>query len=115
MAASEIDICIWGPCNTDNYYSYNLMYGREFLVENRIGIDVFAGVGFFKFQTYDSGRRENVTKNTVGIPVQSRIRFRNGKIFNVGLQVHFNVNSASSIFAIGPFFQWNFHSNKKEN
>lgn len=111
MAASEVDVCVMGPCYSDEYRSYSLMYGREFLPNKSIGIDLFAGAGYFHFKTNDRTPRARGYKseNTVGFPLQGRVRFRNGKAFNLGIQMHANINSASSLFAIGPFFQWNFH------
>ena len=113
MVASEIDVCVWGPCYSDNYYSFDLMYGREFFVKKGIAIDVFAGVGYLLFETSNPDLRGYMTKKTIGFPIQARLRFRDGKTFNLGLQLHSNVNSASSLFAIGPFFQWNFHTSKQ--
>lgn len=116
MAAAEIDICFWGPCYTDNYYSYDLMYGREFIGKKGVALDVFAGVGYFHFKTSnpDPNNRGYMSKKTIGFPIQTRLRFRDGEIFNLGLQLHFNVNNASNIFAIGPFFQWNFNPRQQD-
>ena len=111
LAASEVDVCILGPCYNDNYYSFDLMYGQEFKLGETTAIDLFAGAGYFKFQTRNPNRDERgyVRYNTIGFPLQGRLRFRDGKTFNVGIQIHANINTESSIFAIGPFFQWNFH------
>lgn len=115
MGASESSVCVMGPCRTDEYQSYSLMYGREFLSDKGVGLDLFAGAGYFQYKTknqepYERGYKK---ENTIGFPIQGRVRFRNGKAFNLGVQLHANINSASSIFAIGPFFQWNFHPKNK--
>ena len=111
LAASEVDICVLGPCYSDNYYSFDLMYGQEFKVGERTAIDLFAGAGYLKFKTRNPNRDERgyVEYNTIGFPLQGRLRFRDGKTFNVGIQMHANINLESSIIAFGPFFQWNFH------
>lgn len=116
MGGTEVEICYFGSCYNDGYYSFDLMYGREFFKKQRLAIDVFAGVGYFNFQTSnpDPEHRGYLTKETIGFPVQARFRFKDGKVFNIGLQIHANINSVSSIIAIGPFFQWNFHPNKSQ-
>ncbi len=116
MSAAEIDICVWGPCYTDSYYSFDLMYGREFFKKQLLAVDLFAGVGYLNFQTSnpDPNNRGYLTKSTIGFPLQARFRFRDGKVFNLGLQIHGNINSAKSIIAFGPFFQWNFHISKSQ-
>jgi hypothetical protein len=117
MAAAEIDICVWGTCYTDSYYSYDLMYGQKFMAGKTIAIDLFAGAGFLHFETRnpDSRQKGYISEKTIGFPLQGRVRFRHGKVFNIGVQFHGNINSASSIIAVGPFFQWNFHPEKSQN
>lgn len=117
MAASEVDVCVWGPCLNDEIYSFDVMYGREFLKDSRLAIDLFAGVGCFnlKTQNHEPSQSGYLTKNTIGFPVQVRLRFREGKKFNLGLQLHGNINAESSMIAIGPFFQWTFNPVKKRN
>lgn len=114
MAAAEVDI--WTSYK-DNYYSYDLMYGREFMAARSIAIDLFGGVGYLHFKTRNPDTRQKgyVDEKTIGFPLQGRVRFRHGKVFNMGIQIHANVNSASSIIAVGPFFQWNFHPSKSKD
>ncbi len=114
MAAAEVDI--WTSYQ-DNYYSYDFMYGREFMAGRSIAIDLFGGVGYLHFKTRNPDTRQKgyVDEKTLGFPLQGRLRFRHGKVFNLGVQIHSNVNGASSIIAVGPFFQWSFHPEKSQN
>lgn len=114
MSASEIDVCVWGPCYNDQYYSFDLMYGMELLKKRGMAVDLFAGVGYFHFKTRNPELRGYIKKQTIGFPLQGRFRFRDGKMFNLGIQLHANVNTSSSIIAIGPFFQWTFNSRNTE-
>ncbi len=116
MAASEVDICVWGPCLNDEIYSFDVMYGREFLKDRKLAIDLFAGVGYFNLKTQNREANQSgyISKKTIGFPVQARLRLREGKEFNLGLQLHGNINAESSLVAIGPFFQWTFNPVKKE-
>lgn len=113
MAAAEVDICL-GECLQDNVYSFDALYGRELPIGRSMALDIFAGVGYFHLKTANPDTRQHnyVSEKTVGFPLQGRFRFRRGKIFNMGLQLHANINGASSIIAIGPFFQWNFHPDR---
>lgn len=116
LGAGELQVCFWGECYNDQYSSFDLMYGRKFFNHRVVAIDVFAGVSYFNFKTRNPEPRESgyETKNTIGFPIQGRIRFLDGKAFNLGLQLHANINTASSIISAGPFFQWTFKPVKKE-
>lgn len=119
---SEVQINIFGSPINDTYTEWSLMYGREFLGgQDYFFIDIFAGIGYFKF-TYDKGATENIYPNytyddygnlprerkeaVIGLPLDLKLRFKTGKIFCLGLQVHANFNSATTIVQTGIFLQW---------
>lgn len=113
MTAAELEVL---SSYNDNYYSFDLLYGREFSQNQGIAFDLFAGIGYYHFKTRnpDVDKRGYLSKKTIGFPLQGRLRFRDGKIFNLGIQFHANINNASSIISFGPFFQWNFERNKSK-
>ena len=118
---SEFQIIVLGSPITDSYTEWSLMYGREFQgAKNYLFFDVFAGIGYFNF-TYDKGATEDIynypsdpnlnyprerEKGVLGIPLDVKLRFKTGRIFSIGLQVHANFNSATTIVQPGIFLQW---------
>ena len=87
----------------DYFREYNLMYGRELNIKEWFEIDFFAGIGFFKYN-YDTS---SPNKFVVGFPLQSKIRFNTGRIFSLGIQLHININSTTTMFyQSGIFCQW---------
>ena len=103
--ASEVAVDFGDGSINDSFGEYNLLYGREFKVKERVGIDLFAGVGYFNF-TYDGGSPTENKEAVIGFPLQAKIRFNAGRIFSLGLQLHSNLNSATTIFQPGIFLQW---------
>ena len=121
---SEMTINIWGTPISDTYTEWSLMYGREFQAgKDYVFFDVFAGIGYFNF-TYDKGATEDIypnynypsdpnlyypreiEKGVVSIPIDLKLRFKTGRIFSLGVQVHANFNSATTIVQPGIFLQW---------
>ncbi len=91
---------------SDEFAEYNLMYGREFLLEKWLSIDFFVGLGYFNFK-YNKGSTTKFYEETVvGFPIQSKIRFKTGRIFYLGLQLSNNLNTATSVYNPGLFLQW---------
>lgn len=102
---SEVNLDLWGESENDKFKEYNLMYGRELNIKEWFGIDLFAGVGFFRY-IYERSSQTKSKKGVFGFPLQSKIRFNTGRIFSLGLQLHSNINSATTIFQSGIFVQW---------
>ncbi len=88
---------------------YNLLYGREFKMNETVYIDVHAGLGYFSYESEDIDRnRQGVEKNeTIGLPLLVKIRFKTGARFSLGLQIQSNINSANSMIGAGIVLQWN--------
>ena len=103
--ASEFGINIGGESINDSFAEYNILYGRELKIKEWLGIDFFAGVGYFNFK-YNGGSSTEYKKAVIGFPLQSKIRFNTGRIFSLGVQLHSNINSATTIYQPGIFLQW---------
>jgi hypothetical protein len=102
---SEAESC-FGLCRSVSFTTYDLMYGREFGKLESISFDVFAGVGYFYVRYPDPNNSDYRKENTIGFPVQARLRFMAAKKFNLGIHMGGNINGTSSLIAFGPFFQW---------
>ncbi|TXE19898.1 hypothetical protein ES692_01165 [Psychroserpens burtonensis] len=102
---SQFKINFIGEAIQDSFDEYNIMYGRELQINEWLHIDFFGGLGFFNFK-YDENSRREYTKGSVGLPLQSKIRFNINKNVALGLQLHSNINSATSIYQPGIFVQW---------
>ena len=99
------EVSLFGNIN-DNFVEYNLMYGREFIIKKWLSLDIFAGLGFFKFNYNQGSSNWFYKKEVIGFPIQTKIRFKTGRIFSLGLQLHNNINSTTSVYKPGLFLQW---------
>ena len=106
-AGGEIPTCAIGPCRSDSFSSYDLLYGREFRTSNLLSFDVFAGIGYFRYKSPLPSSQDYLTEETVGVPLQTRVRIMISQKLDMGIQLHGNLNSAQNLFSFGPFFQWN--------
>lgn len=86
----------------DTFVEYNLLYGRKLEITKWVGIDLFAGLGYFNFS--DSSLKSK--KETIGFPLQGKIRFNTGPKFSLGLQLHRNTNNVKNVNHYGIFLQW---------
>ncbi|HBK71708.1 MAG TPA: hypothetical protein DDZ39_08670 [Flavobacteriaceae bacterium] len=82
-----------------------MLYGKEIPIKNWLAIDLFAGLGYFKFNYNQGSSTKEYKKDTMGFPLQSRIKFKTGKTFSLGLQLHSNINSATTIYQPGLSLQ----------
>ncbi|MCF6307570.1 MAG: hypothetical protein L3J09_06420 [Flavobacteriaceae bacterium] len=132
LGGGEINISTLGPSRAESFYEIDLLYGREIRLKKRLFLDIYGGIGYFNqvistpekipgsgssssgFGGFSFGTSEyenNIENNiTIGLPLQSRIRFQTGRRFSVGLQLHANLNLHRSIYNIGPFLQWNLQT-----
>ncbi|MDC9724013.1 MAG: hypothetical protein PSN34_14750 [Urechidicola sp.] len=132
LVGDEVKTLTFGPGVRKNSYEINILYGRELKVNNWLYFDFFGGVGYFEqvitiperipgsgsfnglWQVYEYENKKDRAK-TIGFPLQSRIRFKTGFRFSLGLQLHANLNSVNAIYTLGPFVQWRFGNSKKIN
>ena len=119
-SGSEFTVSVFGASVTDSYTEASILYGRELKAGEFFFVDFFAGIGYFAF-TYDGGAIADDTfnyytnsfdtvgeykKTVLGIPLDLKFRFQTGPLFSLGLQIHGNINSATSIVQPGLFLQW---------
>ncbi|QCX38095.1 hypothetical protein FF125_06505 [Aureibaculum algae] len=104
--------------NHDNFYSLNLLYGREFSMGRKFIIDAHAGIGYFSFKStrYHWEGDESILidspRNTIGLPVSARVRYKFNDLISLGLKFEENFNSVNSVFNTGIIVQWNFKKRK---
>ncbi len=97
----------FGSCRSENFEQLNILYGRELMLTKKIVIDVHAGLGYFSYKSSSTIGTESGRSTTVGFPLTAKLRFKTGNRFSIGLQLHANVNSVSTIYTAGVLFQWN--------
>ena len=118
LGASEVSIL---SGTTESFFELSLIYGREFRIEKWFYIDAYAGGGYFKYKltkgvdsegffTYSS--YDDSVNHTIGLHLQSRLRFQTGKYFSLGLQANTNINPQNSIYNLAVFLQWKFKNSK---
>lgn len=121
LGASEYSIL---SSSTESFFELSLLYGREFRIEKWFYIDAYAGVGYFKYKLtkgvdpegfFSYSSYEDSVNHTLGLHLQSRLRFQTGKYFSLGLQANTNINPQNSIYNLGVFMQWQFGKSKKAN
>ncbi|RMA65706.1 hypothetical protein [Ulvibacter antarcticus] len=109
MGGSELKVNVLGPNRSDVFVEANLSYGRELSINDWLFAEFYGGLGYFYFKKANSENFEFTNYNTIGFPIDARIRFQLGANFGIGLQLHSNLNSASTIYYVGPFFQLKFN------
>ena len=90
---------------SDSFEQINLLYGREFKLNKTIYFDVFGGLGYFSFKSFIGSEDIRVTR--IGVPLGTKLRFRLGKRFSLGLHYKLNFNSVNNINIAGIVLQWN--------
>ncbi|NGX83639.1 MULTISPECIES: hypothetical protein [Aequorivita] len=98
--------------SNDEFTEVNFLYGRSFPLSEKIFTDIFVGAGYFHFNTYgvvdsNTGRRGDITENTIGFPIGAKLQFSLGPRYSMGLKLAANINSVESIGALGLSLQWN--------
>ncbi len=97
--------------HNDEFTEINFLYGRSFLLSEKIFTDVFVGAGYFHFKTYgyinDRGWKGTIKDNTIGFPIGAKVQFMLGPRYSMGLKLGANINSLETIGTIGIVLQWN--------
>ena len=134
LSGSEFTFSILGPSKREDFHEIDLLYGRELIVNKWLYFDFYGGLGLFNqtitipvaipgtggscgfggfcFSSPDYEYIRNKNK-TIGLSLQSKIRFKTSKRFSLGIQLHTNINLVNTIYSSGIFFQWEFGSRNK--
>ena len=99
-ATAGEELAIWG--RGDRFQQLNILYGRELKLKEWLFIDAHAGVGLFLYNTHSSHFTE------IGIPLITKLRFKTGDKFSIGLKFQANINSVDNIYSVGLLLQWNY-------
>lgn len=93
----------------NQFYNLNIMYGREFLPNNWLVLEVFVGIGFVNFS------KENIdtdwmceTNRAINLPVSLNTLFVTGKVFRMGINTNINLNSFEILYSTNLIFQFRF-------
>jgi len=95
------EFTIWGRAK--GFKQLNFMYGREFELIDWLFIDTHAGLGVL---FYDDPYDFTLTK--AGVLLLTKLRFKTGDKFSIGLSFQVNTNSIKNIYAVGLLLQWNY-------
>lgn len=101
----EFRLKLFGESVYDSFTEIDVLYGREIKVKEWMCVDAFVGAGYFKFN-YDNNAPNECDETLIGFPLQNKIRFNVGKVLSFGLQLHANINRATSIYQPGLFVQY---------
>lgn len=98
--------------NIDSFMEANLLYGRSFLLSEKIFTDVYVGAGYFRHHTYgvvdyQTGRRGDINDGTIGFPIGAKLQFMLGPRYSMGIKVGANINSIETVGTLGLVLQWN--------
>ena len=88
---------------------YDLMYGRELSLGKRYWIEIFAGLGYVRYERREVGSGfETYFTDSLGVPLLARARYDLGNRVGLGFQVHANFNAGPDYYTGGFFFQFKF-------
>jgi hypothetical protein len=99
----------------EKFSEIDILYGREVKAKKWLYYDFYGGLGYFSHKTspgaessgfFSYSKYSHQKNNTIGILLQSMIRFKTSKRFSLGFQLHTNINSVNTIYSTGVFFQW---------
>jgi hypothetical protein len=100
-ATTGAEIAIFG--RAPSYNQLNILYGREFKIKKWLFVDTHAGIGaFFRNDSHNS------KLTAAGIPIVTKLRFKTGDKFSIGLKFQANINSIENIYSAGLLLQWNY-------
>lgn len=91
-----------GDNNPDSYEEYNIMYGREITINDKMILEVYGGTGYF------ISNKNNEKSKNIGFPLQVQIVFPTKRKVNYGVQLHSNINSFMTIFSTGFLVNYKF-------
>ena len=100
-ATTGSEIAIFGRATS--YNQLNFLYGREFEIKRWLFVDTHAGIGLFFRNDSD-----NSNLIAAGIPLVTKLRFKTGDKFSIGLKFQANINSIENIYSAGLLLQWNY-------
>ena len=86
----------------DSFNEQNILYGKEFKLTDWFLIETHAGIGLFSY-TYS----EDIKETKTGIPLVTKLRFKTGDRFSLGLKLQANINSIENIRSFGIVLQGN--------
>lgn len=94
-----------------NFFSADLLYGREFSVTKIFKIEAHAGVGIFS-ENYKNGDTDfkEVNESALGIPLRLKLLFNITPKFAMGVNPNVNFNSIETMYSGNLIFQYNFHN-----
>lgn len=99
-ATTGESIAIFGRGN--RFQQLNILYGRELKLKKWFFIDANAGVGLFLYNG-EIGRFSEI-----GIPFVTKLRFKTGDKFSIGIKLQSNINKIDNIYSAGLLLQWNY-------
>ncbi len=100
-ATAGEELSIWS--RGFRYQQISMLYGREIGLSKRLFIDTHAGIGLIVYNDlYDTRLIE------AGIPLVTKLRYKTGDKFSIGLKFQANFNSAENVYSAGVLLQWNY-------
>lgn len=131
LTGSEFDTTVLGPSKTESFREFDILYGKELTLKKWLYLDIFGGVGYFSqtitnpekipgsgtstrglFTSYEYNYIKD-KNSTIGLVLQSNIRYKTGKRFSLGFQFHTNINSINTIYSAGILLQWKLGKKSK--
>lgn len=100
-ATAGEELSFWG--RGFRYQQINMLYGRETGLSKKLLVDAHAGIGLIVYNDL-----YNTRLIEAGIPLVTKIRYKTGDKFSIGLKFQANINSAENVYSAGLLLQWNY-------
>lgn len=109
VTGSEFVISVLGESKPDSFKQLNLSFGKEVKLNKIIYFDMHAGLGYFSFKSISINTNKSgyERSDTIGFPLLTKIRFKTGNKFSLGLCFQANINSINNVYSTGIILQWN--------
>lgn len=77
------------------FMSFDLLYGREIIMSNKITFEPYLGLGYIiQSNTSDAGG-----KSAIGLPIRAKVFFNVSKKFAIGINPNVNINNVNTFYS----------------
>jgi hypothetical protein len=92
--------------NTDfeGFYEVDLLYGREFMLSDKIRLETHTGLGFIT----QNNSTVSDEKQSLAIPIKLKLLYCVGRNFALGLNPNVSLNKTNAIYSLNFVFHINF-------
>lgn len=108
ISASYVNGAEIGLIDTSSYqfYEFSMLYGREWEATKWLRFEGFAGIGYYNQDVDDVADEGIPDDKSVSFPLRINSKFYFSKIFGMGLNTNYSINSVNNNFSTNLIFHY---------